>query len=91
MNLPPSIREWSNKMAGDIDDADLREDFHRIQVKLSEIIKEDVCHRGGLLHQVRGLCKRNIEERQHRQGDQRTWTTKDMYKPFPEPLKKTSR
>jgi hypothetical protein len=36
MNLPPSIREWSNKMAGDIDDADLREDFRRIQVKLSE-------------------------------------------------------
>jgi hypothetical protein len=34
-------------MAGEINDADLREDFHRIQVKLSEIIKEDVCHRGG--------------------------------------------
>jgi hypothetical protein len=24
MNMPPSIREWSNKMAGDIDDSDLR-------------------------------------------------------------------
>jgi hypothetical protein len=33
MNMPPSIREWSNKMAGDIDDADLREDFHHIQEK----------------------------------------------------------
>ena len=30
MNQPARIREWSEKMAGEIDDADLREDFHRI-------------------------------------------------------------
>ena len=90
MSLPPSQRD-PIKMTGEINDADLREDFHRIQVKLSEIILEDVCNRSGLLHQLRGLSKRDIEERLHRQGDGRTWTTKDMYKPFPEPLKKTSR
>jgi hypothetical protein len=90
MRLPPSKRD-PKKMAGEISDADLREDFHRIQVKLSEIIVEDVCNRSGLLHQLRGLCKRDIEERLHRQGDGRTWTTKDMYKPFPEPMNKTSR
>jgi len=90
MRLPPSMRD-NSKMAGEISDADLREDFHRIQVKLSEIILEDVQNRTGLLHQLRGLCKRDIEERLHRQGDRRTWTTKDMYKPFPEPIKKTSR
>src|SRR6266480_1609638 len=90
MLLPPSKRD-NSKMAGEISDADLREDFHRIQVKLSEIILEDVQNRTGLLHQPRGVCKRGIEERLHRQGDRRTWTTKDMYKPFPEPIKKTSR
>jgi hypothetical protein len=90
MRLPPSMRD-TNKMAGEINDADLREDFHRIQVKLSEIIVENVCNRSGLFDQLRGLCKRDIKERLHRQGDRRTWMMKDMYKPFPEPMKKTSR
>ncbi|KAK1613009.1 hypothetical protein QYE76_036682 [Lolium multiflorum] len=31
MSLPPSMRD-ATKMAGDINDADLREDFHRIQM-----------------------------------------------------------
>jgi hypothetical protein len=63
MNLPSSIRDWSNKMAGDIDDADLREVFHRILVKLSEIISEDVNKREGLLHQLGGLCVRGISKK----------------------------
>jgi hypothetical protein len=90
MSLPPSKRD-PVKMSRQINDDDLREDFHRIQVKLSEIILQDVSNSSGLLHQLRGLSKRDIEERLHRQGDGRTWTTKDLYKPFPEPLKKTSR
>ena len=61
MNMPPRIQEWSNKMAGEINDADLREDFHRIQVKLSEIIVEDVNRKGGSLHQPRG-CVRGISK-----------------------------
>ncbi|KAK1609936.1 hypothetical protein QYE76_033609 [Lolium multiflorum] len=89
MSPPPSKRD-PIKMSRQINDDDLREDFHRIQVKLSEIILQDVSNALGLLHQVRGLSKRDIEERLHRQGDGRTWTTKDLYKPFPEPLKKTS-
>lgn len=84
MSLPPGMRD-PQKMAGEITDADLREDFHRIQVKLSEILVEDVCNTSGLLHQRRALCKRDIQERLRRQGDKRTWTTKDMCKPFPEP------
>lgn len=90
MSLPPSKRD-PIKMSGEINDDDLREDFHRIQVKLSEIILQDVSNGSGLLHAARALPKRDIEERLHRQGDGRTWTTKDLYKPFPEPLKKTSR
>ncbi|KAK1669224.1 hypothetical protein QYE76_057383 [Lolium multiflorum] len=89
MSLPPSKRD-PIKMSRQINDDDLREDFHRIQVKLSEIILQDVSNASGLLHQLRGLSKRDIEERLHRQGDGRTWTMKDLYKPFPEPLKKTS-
>ena len=45
---PDTIREWSARYAGDINDADLREDFHRIQVKLSQIIVKNVEHMGGL-------------------------------------------
>ena len=89
MRLPSSIREWA-KMAGEINDADLREDFHRIQMKLSEIIIEDVNTSGGSLHSARGLPQREIEDRLDMQGDTRTWTTKDCYKPFPAPCKKKS-
>ena len=35
-----------------------------------------------------GLCQRDIEERLAMQDDTRTWTTKEMYKPFPAPIKK---
>ena len=71
-----------------IDDADLREDFHRIQMKLSQIIIEDVNTRGGALQQGRGLSKREIEERLRKQGDTRTWMTKEGYLPFPKPCQK---
>jgi hypothetical protein len=90
MCLPPSQRH-PIKMSGEINDADLREDFHRIQVKLSRIIVQDVSNESGLLHQLRGLCKRDIEELLHRKGDGRTWMMKELHKLFPEPLKKTSR
>ena len=84
-----TIREWSTRYAGDINDADLREDFHCIQVKLSQIIIEDVDHMGGGDLNLRvKLSKRAIEARLDAQGDRRTWTTKECYKPFPEPHKK---
>ena len=54
--LPSSLQEWT-KCAGDITDADLREDFHRIQVQLSRIIIEDVNNHRGSLHNVRGSNK----------------------------------
>lgn len=85
---PDTVREWSTKYVGDINDADLREDFHRIQVKLSQIIVEDVDHMGGALNLRVKLSKKAIERRLDAQGDRRTWTTKDCYKPFPAPDKK---
>lgn len=94
LNQPSRLRDWSNKLAGEISDADLRADFHRIQVQSSQIILEDANTKGGSLHQPIGLCQRDIQECLERQSDYRTWTTKDMYKPFPaplEPLKKKSR
>ncbi|KAK1670108.1 hypothetical protein QYE76_058267 [Lolium multiflorum] len=54
MSLPPSKRD-PIKMSGEINDDDLREDFHRLQVKLSEIILHDVSNASGLLYQLRGL------------------------------------
>jgi hypothetical protein len=86
LNQPNRLRDWSNHMAGEISDADLREDFHRIRVKLSEIILEDVNTKGGPFYQARGLSQRDIQERLERQSDYRTWTTKETYQPFPAPL-----
>jgi hypothetical protein len=85
---PSSIREMSARYAGDINDADLREDFHRIQRKLSEIIIEDVETMGGCLNIRLKPSKRSIEKRLDAQGDRRTWMMKDMYKPFPAPFGK---
>ena len=42
------------KMACEITDSELREDFHRIQRHLSQIILEDVMEAGGSLHNARG-------------------------------------
>ena len=50
---PSSLQEWT-KLSGEITDADLREDFHRIQMQLSQIIVEDVMTEGGSLHNARG-------------------------------------
>jgi hypothetical protein len=84
LTLPSSLQGWAQKLHG-ISDPDLREDFHDTQVKLSHIIMEQVNTHGGLLHQPRSFTKREIEARLKAQGDFRTWTTKDMYKPFPAP------
>ena len=46
--MPSSLREWT-KYAGEITDFDLRQDFHRIQMQLSQIIWEDVNTKGGVL------------------------------------------
>ncbi|KAK1682068.1 hypothetical protein QYE76_042916 [Lolium multiflorum] len=82
--LPSALRGWAEKLAR-INDDDLREDFQDTRVKLSHIIIQDVTTGGGPLHQGRALCKRDIEHRLKAQGDTRTWITKDLYKPFPEP------
>ncbi|KAK1680025.1 hypothetical protein QYE76_040873 [Lolium multiflorum] len=84
LRLPSALRGWAEKLAR-INDDDLREDFQDTRVKLSHIIIQDVTTGGGPLHQGRALCKRDIEHRLKAQGDTRTWITKDLYKPFPEP------
>ena len=45
LTLPSSLRGWAKTLAR-INDDDLREDFHRIQMKLSQIIIEDVNTKG---------------------------------------------
>jgi len=85
LNFPSRLRDWADTTAT-VNQDDLREHFHRIKVKISEIIIEDVNKKGGSLYQPIGLCQRDIQERLERQGDYRTWTTKELYKPFPAPL-----
>ena len=73
-------------MVTEIEQDDLIEDFHRIKVKLSDIILEDVGRKGGYFNQPVGLCQRDIQELLERQTDCRTWNTKELVKPFPAPL-----
>jgi hypothetical protein len=89
LTLPSAFRGWAEKLAR-INDDDLREEFHATKVKLSHIIVEDVNTSGGLLYKTRAFCKWDIEECLKMQGDIRTWTMKDLYKPFPEPCKATA-
>ena len=53
MRMPSSLSEWT-KSAGHITDDELREDFHRIQMQLSQIIVEDVNTKRGFFHNARG-------------------------------------
>jgi hypothetical protein len=89
LTLPSALRGWAEKLAA-INDGDLRDDFHDTQVKLSHIIMEQVNKGGGLLQHPRPFTKREIEDILNAQGDRRTWTTKDMYKPFPAPYEKAT-
>ena len=59
LTLPSSLRGWAEKLA-EIDDDNLREDFFRIQVQISEIMQHDVMQAGGTLHYARGLPKSEI-------------------------------
>ena len=51
--LPSSIREWT-KNAGKIAEDKLREDFHLIQMELSQIIYDDVVTSGGAFNKANG-------------------------------------
>jgi hypothetical protein len=53
MRFPVGLRKWIGN-AGKISDADLREDFHRTQMKLSHIILQDVMATEGCLRYPRG-------------------------------------
>ena len=46
LNQPANLRVWADKMAAEIGQDDLIDDFHRIKIKLSEIITEDVEKKG---------------------------------------------
>ena len=87
----PIFQVKADKMSAEIEQDDLIEDFHRIKVKLSDIILEDVERKGGSLNQPVGLCQRDIQERLERQADCRTWNTKELIKPFPAPLPQRKR
>ena len=89
LTTPASVRGWAEEHAR-IEDAELRDDFFRIQNQIATILQADVITRGGTLSYARPLAKREIEDRLRKQRDTRTWTTKDCYKPFPEPCQPKS-
>ena len=80
--LPANLRHWATKLA-EIEDADLMEDFWRIQNQICLCIHEDVMTRGGTFHWGRAQTNREIEERLELQRDDRTFMTREGCRPLP--------
>jgi hypothetical protein len=80
--LPVNLWQWAEKFAA-IDDADLIEDFWRIQTQIVQVLHEDVNLTGGVMHCGIALTNREIEERLNRQRDTRTFMTREDVRPFP--------
>jgi hypothetical protein len=79
--LPSNLRPWAEKFAV-IDDADLMEDFWRIQTQIAQVLHEDVDSTGGIMHCGVALTNREIEGRLYRQRDTRTFMTREGVRPF---------
>lgn len=80
--LPANLRHWATKLAA-IEDADLMEDFWRIQTQICLCIREDVQTNGGTFHWGIALTNSEIEERLEMQRDTRTFMTREGVLPFP--------
>jgi hypothetical protein len=80
--LPANLRPWAKKFAA-INDADLMEDFWRIQTQIAQVIHEDVDSTGGVMHCGIALTNREIEGRLDRQRDTRTFMMREGVRPFP--------
>jgi hypothetical protein len=80
--LPANLRQWAKKFAA-IDDADLTEDFWRIQTQIVQVLHEDVNSTGGVMHSGVALTNREIEGRLDRQRDTKTFMTREGVRPFP--------
>jgi hypothetical protein len=53
LTMPSSVRAWAEDHAR-IEDAELRDDFFRIQNQIATILQEDVITRGVMTHKYRG-------------------------------------
>jgi len=66
-----------------IEDADLRKEFYRIQEAFARIIQHDVCTKGGIFYYGNPPVNREIEARLEGQGDLRPFMTKEGVLSFP--------
>jgi hypothetical protein len=80
--LPSNLRPWAEKFAA-IDDADLMEDFWRIQTQIVQVLHEDVDSTCGVMHCGVALTNREIEGCLDRQRDSRMFMTREGVHPFP--------
>jgi hypothetical protein len=74
--LPANLRQWAEKFAA-IDDADLMEDFWRIQSQIAQVLHEDVNSTGGAMHCGIVLTNHEIKERLDRQRETRTFMMRE--------------
>jgi hypothetical protein len=80
--LPANLRPWAEKFAA-INDADLMEDFWRIQTQIAQVLHEYVDSTGEVMHCDVALTNREIEGRLDRQRDTRTFMTREGVRLFP--------
>ena len=81
-----SLAKWCGTLAGS-SDAEVRQEFGRIQQMIARTISRDVIHSDGVFfYSHRPLPNADIEARLHQHGDDRPFNSLQGYLPFP-PLK----
>ena len=87
LRLPDSLLKWRKDLAN-VDDADIRAEFYRIQTRIAVVITQDVVKKGGMFFNgFRVPSNEEIKTRIEMQRDFRKFMTKDGILPFP-PIKK---
>jgi hypothetical protein len=76
------MRPWVVDLANGTD-AQLREEFARIQRMIATILFQDVLKRGGIFHQTKPLSKGDMETVLRMSHDVRPFNSLKGYLPFP--------
>ena len=83
LQYPSSLAKWCETLAQS-SDAEIRQEFGRIQQMIARTISRDVIHSDGVFfYSHRPLSNADIEARLHQHGDDRPFNSLDGCLPFP--------
>ena len=88
LQYPSSLAKWCETLA-ESSDAEIRQEFGRIQQMIARTISRDVIHSDGVFfYSHRPLPNADIEARLHQHGDDRPFNSLQGCLPFPPPKPK---